>query len=427
MITLAVFFIFLFMGLPILITLLIGTLVFLHQTDLSMLTGSLPLQLYGSLEKSGLLAIPLFMMVGELMNRGGLTDRLISLASLMVGRLNGGLAYVNLLTNAITSSILGSALAQIAVMSRVMIPAMEKKGFKRDFSSAVTVSGGLLGPIIPPSMIMIIYGVIAFQPVGALFMAGIIPGILIIFGFAIIIFLTGLFCGFPREGQADVPKQISPSEILKDLVPLSIPMIIISGIAAGVMTPTEAGAIGALLALLIGKLIYKSITWSEMPDVLFRVALNAAMITGLIASATMFGWALSFQEVPDRVVELINGLTDSPLMFLLLINLLIIVLGMFLESMSILIVMVPILLPAALAMGIDPIHFGIVISLATLVGLVTPPLGPGLFLVMATTDISMSALFKAMLPFLLVMFLCMALINALPFLSLWLPSAVGLM
>lgn len=204
-------------------------------------------------------------------------------------------------------------------------------------------------------------------------------------------------------------------------------MIIITGIAAGIMTPTEAGAIGALLALLIGKLIYKSITWIELPDVLFRVALNAAMITGLIASATMFGWALSFQEVPDRVVELINGLTDSPLMFLLLINLLIIVLGMFLESMSILIVMVPILLPAALAMGIDPIHFGIVISLATLVGLVTPPLGPGLFLVMATTDISMSALFKAMLPFLFVMFLCMALINALPFLSLWLPSAVGLM
>ncbi|GGB84504.1 C4-dicarboxylate ABC transporter permease [Marinobacterium zhoushanense] len=426
MITLAVFFISLFMGLPILITLLVGTLVFLQQSDLSMLMGSLPLQLYGSLEKSGLLAIPLFMMVGELMNRGGLTDRLIALASMLVGRLHGGLAYVNLLTNAITSSILGSALAQIAVMSRVMIPAMEKKGFKRDFASAVTVSGGLLGPIIPPSMVMIIYGVIAFQPVGALFMAGVVPGILITIGFAIIIFLIGLFCGFPREGQADAPK-VTPAEFLKDIVPLSIPLIIITGIAAGVMTPTEAGAIGSLLALLIGTLVYRSLRWSELPDVLFRVALNAAMITGLIASATMFGWALSFEEVPDRVVALINGVTDSPIVFLLLINLLIIVLGMFLESMSILIVMVPIVLPAALAMGIDPIHFGVVISLATLVGLVTPPLGPGLFVVMATTPISMSALFKSMMPFLLMMFLCMALINVVPALSLWLPAMFGLM
>ncbi|MBR9883643.1 MAG: TRAP transporter large permease [Oceanospirillales bacterium] len=426
MITLAVFFISLFMGLPILITLLVGTLVFLQQTDLSMLMDSLPLQLYGSLEKSGLLAIPLFMMVGELMNRGGLTDRLIALASLLVGRLSGGLAYVNLLTNAITSSILGSALAQIAVMSRVMIPAMEKKGFQRDFSSAVTVSGGLLGPIIPPSMVMIIYGVIAFQPVGALFMAGVVPGILITIGFAVIIFMIGLFCGFPSEGQADAPK-VTLTEFFKNIVPLSIPLIIITGISAGVMTPTEAGAIGSLLALLIGKLIYRSLTWSELPDVLFRVALNAAMITGLIASATMFGWALSFEEVPDRVVELINGLTDSPVVFLLLINLLIIVLGMFLESMSILIVMVPIVLPAALAMGIDPIHFGVVISLATLVGLVTPPLGPGLFVVMATTQISMSALFRSMLPFLLMMFLCMAVINAVPVLSLWLPAMFGLM
>lgn len=426
MATILVFFITLFLGLPIFITLLIGSLVFLEQSDLDMLMGSLPLQFYGSLEKSGLLAIPLFMMVGELMNRGGLTDRLISLASLFVGRFKGGLAYVNLLTNAIASSILGSALAQIAVMSRVMIPAMEKKGFDRGFSSAVTIAGGLLGPIIPPSMVMIIYGVIAYQPVGTLFMAGVLPGLLLTFVFGIVIFLTGCISDFPENTEKDVPK-VRFTEVLSNLAPLSIPILIVTGIGAGVMTPTEAGAIGALLSLLIGKFVYKTIKWKELPDALFHVSLNSALITGLIAAATMFGWALSFEGVPDRIVETMSSWTNSPLVFLLLVNLLIIFLGMFLESMSILIVMVPIVLPAALAMGIDPIHFGVVISLATLVGLVTPPLGPGLFVVMAGTNISMSRLFMAMVPFLLAMFLFMALINILPVLSLWLPGYLGLL
>ncbi len=425
MITLSVFFVTLFLGLPILLTLMLGTLVFLHQSDLLLLSSSLPLQFYGALEKNGLLAIPLFMLVGELMNRGGLTDRLVELANLLLGRMRGGLAYVNLLTNAVAASILGSAIAQIAVMSKVMIPAMEKQGYKRDFAAAVTVSGGLLGPIIPPSMIMIIYGVIALQPISALFLAGLLPGLLIFLGFVIVVVVLGFIHDFPKLERA-ARRKVSLIGLLKQLSPLMIPVFIIVGISAGVMTPTEAGAVGALLALIIGKWIYRSILWTDLPKIFKQVALNTALITGLIAAATMFGWALSFVGVPDRIVAMINAWTQSPWVFLLLINLLVVVLGMFLESMSILIVLVPIVLPTVLALGIDPIHFGVVISLATLIGLVTPPVGPGLFVVTSTTQVSMFGLFRAMIPFLIAMFVCMAIINLVPALSLWLPQQLGL-
>lgn len=425
MISILAFFSALFIGAPIFICLIAGTFIFLYQTDLLILTDSLPLQMFSSLEKSGLLAIPLFMIVGELMNKGGLTERLITLASFIVGRQRGGLAYVNLLTNAIASSILGSAIAQIAVMSRVMIPAMEKKGFSREFSAAVTVSGGLLGPIIPPSMIMIIYGVITLQPIAALFMAGILPGLLIIIAFAGVIFLVGCFSDFPPAEKTSFKKDFSLFSILSILAPLSIPLVIISGILFGIMTPTEAAAIGALLSFVIGKFLFKAIKISDLPDVLLSSGLNTALITGLITAASMLGWSLSFEGVPDRLVDLINLWTDSPIVFLLLVNLLIVVLGMFLESMSILIVMVPIIMPTVLALGIDLVHFGVVVSLATLIGLVTPPVGPGLFVVTATTDIKIGVLFKSMIPFLLAMFLCMALINIFPIISLYIPEILG--
>lgn len=420
MITLIVFFAALLLGLPIFLTLLLGTLVFLLESDLSVLFSSLPIQLYGALNQNGLLAIPLFMLVGELMNKGGLTQRLMNAADVFVGGFRGGLAYVNLLTNAMAASILGSATAQISVMSRIMIPAMEEKGYKREFASAVTLSGGLLGPIIPPSMLMIIYGVVAYQPISALFIAGILPGILIVAGFALVIFLTGVFSGLPAGEH--VKHKDTKSELLGGLVPGLIPAAVIIAIMSGVMTPTEAGAIASILAFIIGFIVYRSIRPADLPDIFSTVAINTATITGLIGMASVFGWALSFESIPDMLVESLSGLTSSPFLFLLLVYALVIVLGMFLESISVMIVIVPIILPAAISQGIDPIHFGVVISLATLIGLVTPPVGPGLYIVTSTVDLPMGRLFKAMVPFLLMMFLCMFIIGYFPAISTALPA-----
>lgn len=420
MITLIVFFVALLVGLPIFLTLILGTQVFLGETDMTLLLSSLPIQLYGSLNQNGLLAIPLFMLVGELMNKGGLTSRLMNAADVFVGGFRGGMAYVNLLTNAMAASILGSATAQISVMSRLMIPSMVEKGYNKEFSAAVTIAGGLLGPIIPPSMLMIIYGVVAYQPISDLFIAGILPGILIIFGFASVIFLTGLIKGLP-SGEHIQHKNVR-KDLIDGLLPGTIPVVVIICIITGVMTPTEAGAIASVLSFLIGMLVYKSIRFADLGEIFASVATSTATITGLIAAASILGWALSFEGVPDEMVDWISGLTESPWVFLMLVYALVIVLGMFLESIAVMIVIVPILLPVAQNFGIDPIHFGVVISLATLIGLVTPPVGPGLYIAMTTAELPMMALFRAMIPFLLAMAVCMVIIALVPELSLWLPS-----
>ena len=421
MLTAIVFLGLLLAGFPIFAAILAGAITFMISSDLAILFDSIPIQLYGALEINGLLAIPLFMLVGEVMNKAGLTRKLIAVAEVLLGALRGGLAYANLFTNAMAASILGSAVAQIGVMSKVMIPEMERHGYKREFSGAVTVSAGLLGPIIPPSMLMIIYGVVAVQPIAPLFIAGIIPGLLIVAALAVVIFLHGVF-GEPLPKGDPANRPHGTARILfEGIAPGLIPVVVIVGIMAGVMTPTEAGAVASIIALILG-FLYRAIRWRDLPEILHAVAVHTATITCLIAAATVFSWVLAFEGVPDRMVELISGFTTSPFMFLLLVALLMLVLGMLLESISVLIVIVPILMPAVLALGIDPIHFGVVATVATVMGLVTPPVGPGLYIAMVQANLRMGALFRATTPFLLAVLAMMVVIIAVPELSTWLPS-----
>jgi tripartite ATP-independent transporter DctM subunit len=420
MITLIVFFILLFAGLPIVGTILASAIVFMATSDLAVLYDSIPIQFYGALEINSLLAIPLFLLVGEIMNKAGLTQRLIAVAEVLVGGLKGGLAYANLFTNAMAASILGSAVAQIGVMSKVMIPAMERKGYDRAFSGAVTVSAGLLGPIIPPSMLMIIYGVVAVQPIAPLFIAGIVPGILMVSALALVIFLYGVFGpGLPSGTRSG--RSASIKVLLEGLVPAVIPVVVIGGIMAGVMTPTESGAVASIIALVLG-LVYREIHVRDLGKILLEVGTNTATITGLIAAASVLSWVLAFQGVPDVVVEYMQGLTDSPFIFLLLVIVMMLTLGMFLESISVLIVVVPLLMPVVTTLGIDPIHFGVVCTLATVIGLVTPPVGPGLYIAIVQADIRMGPLFRATLPFLAAVMLVLVLIAAVPEISTWLPA-----
>ena len=420
MIAIIVFFGLLFAGLPIVGTILIGAVVFMATNDLAVLYDSIPIQFYGALEINSLLAIPLFLLVGEIMNKAGLTQRLIAVAEVLVGGTRGGLAYANLFTNAMAASILGSAVAQIGVMSKVMIPAMERAGYHRAFSGAVTVSAGLLGPIIPPSMLMIIYGVVAVQPIAPLFIAGIVPGLLIVAALALVIFLYGVLGpGLPAGVKSERSKSVKV--LLEGLVPAAIPVVVIAGIMLGVMTPTESGAVASIIALVLG-FAYREIKLRDLSGILLGVATNTATITGLIAAASVLSWVLAFQGVPDLVVETMKNLTSSPFVFLLLVIGLMLVLGMFLESISVLIVVVPLLMPVVNSLGIDPIHFGVVCTVATVIGLVTPPVGPGLYIAMVQAQIRMGPLFKATVPFLAAVLAVLVLVAAVPELSTWLPS-----
>ena len=423
MITMLVFFGLLFAGFPIVGAILAGAITFMATSDLAVLLESIPIQFYGALEINSLLAIPLFLLVGEIMNKAGLTQRLIAVAELLVGGLRGGLAYANLFTNAMAASILGSAVAQIGVMSKVMIPAMERAGYKREFSGAVTVSAGLLGPIIPPSMLMIIYGVVAVQPIAPLFIAGIVPGMLIVAALALVIFLYGaLGPGLPA-GRSDA-RRGSLKVLFEGLVPAVIPLVVIVGIMLGVMTPTESGAVAAMLALVLG-FVYRELTLRDLGPILMGVALNTATITGLIAAASVLSWVMAFQGVPDVVVAAMAGLTDSPFVFLLLVIGMMVLLGMFLESISVLIVVVPLLMPMVTQLGIDPIHFGVVCTVATVVGLVTPPVGPGLYIAMVQANLRMGPLFMTTLPFLTAVMAALVVIAAMPSLSTWLPGVTA--
>lgn len=420
MITLIVFFALLFCGFPIFGAILAGAVVFMATNDLAVLYDSIPIQFYGALEINGLLAIPLFMLVGEIMNQGGLTQRLIAVAEVLVGRFKGGLAYANLITNAMAASILGSAVAQIGVMSKVMIPEMEKKGYDKAFAGAVTVSAGLLGPIIPPSMLMIIYGVVAVQPIAPLFIAGIVPGLLIVAVLAGVILLYGMFGSQLPEGSP-TPLRDSWGTLAAGIAPGLIPAVVIVGIMSGAMTPTESGAVASLIALILG-FLHRELKLADLPGILRSVAVNTATITGLIAAASVFSWVLAFQGVPDQLVALIAGVTDSPVVFLLLVTLLMLVLGMFLESISVLIVVVPILMPVVTALGVDPIQFGVVCTIATVIGIVTPPVGPGLYIAMVQADMPMGPLFRATAPFLAAVLAVLIAICAFPALSTWLPG-----
>ena len=421
MITLIAFLVLLLSGLPIFSALLFAAVAFMFEFDLTFLfENTLPDQLYGALNKNGLLAIPLFMLVGELMNRGGLTEKLIMAAEVLVGRIKGGLAYVNLLTNAMASSILGSATAQISIMSSTMIPEMVQRGYKKDFSAAVTMAGGLLGPIFPPSMIMIIYGVIAYQPISSLFLAGILPGIFIVFLFALLIFIIGCFTELPRGDKIGFKEGIK--RLANAILPGLIPIAVIVLILLGVTTPTEAGAIASLIAFILGAFIYKNIRLNDIGPILLNVGTSTATITILIASATVLGWALGFEGIPDMIVGALIGLTDSSFWFLMLVYVMVIFLGMFLESISVMIVLLPILIPALGAYGIDPIHFGVMVTVATVIGVVTPPVGAGLFITMQNTRLKMSQVFYAFIPFLGILFVGMIIIALWPELSLWLPE-----
>lgn len=388
------------LGVPIAFVLFGTALAQILASGNDVLFASFPQQLFSGIESYGLIAIPLFMLAGEIMNRGGLLRRLIDLASIFVSGLSGGLAYINVLANMIMASILGSATAQISIMTQAMVPEMERAGYSRDFAAATTAAGGLLSPIIPPSMLFVIYGVLAQIAIGDLFIAGIVPGLLLALSFIVVIALLGLVRNFPKG------RWLSGREALRAMVralpSCSVPVIIVGGILMGWFSPTESAAAAALAAVVIGRFVHRELDLRELPSILLATALNSTIVLFLIATANVFGWVIIFDEAPQRLTLWMTNLSSDPFVFLLLVNVTLLIVGMVIDSLAALIIVVPLLLPIAQGnYGIDPFHFGVVVCINLVMGIVTPPVGAGLFIAATLAQVPVGRIVRAVVPFLL--------------------------
>ncbi|WP_421875846.1 TRAP transporter large permease [Pacificispira sp.] len=389
---------FLAAGLPIALVLAATALVFIVVSGNTVLLQSYAQQLYGGLENYGLLALPLFILLGEFMNSGGIGRRLMALSLALLGSVKGGLAYVNLVANMMMASILGSAVAQITIMSKIAVPEMEKAGYPRDLSVAITAAGGLLAPIVPPSMLFIIFGVIAQMPIGDLFISGIVPGAILFASFLAAIALLGRIHGFPATGKVTVAQRARA--FLDALPALAIPATIIGTILGGIATPTEAAAIAALAAILIGLFVYREMTWRDIFPACVNAARSSAVVLFLIAAAQVFSWVITFENLPALVAAWLQQVTTSPILFLLMLNVILLLLGTVTDPIPAIILTVPVLLPVATGVyGIDPFQFGVIVCLNLTLGLLTPPVGTGLFTAALMGRVRAERIARLLLPF----------------------------
>jgi tripartite ATP-independent transporter DctM subunit len=411
-----VFLVLLFGAVPISLVLALSAVWYIHESGNTVLYESFAQQMFSGIENYGLLAIPLFMLTGELMNEGGMTGRLVQAARVFVGGFRGGLAYINLLANMFMAAIIGSAASQIAVMSRAMVPAMEKEGYSRDFAAATTAAGGLLSPIIPPSMLFVIYGVLAQIPIGDMFLAGIIPGLLLSAAFFLIVMLVGLTQDFPKSAWMSRQDALAA---LRDCLPAAlIPLAIVGGILFGVATPTESAAVASLVAFVIGTVVYKDLKLSRLGQLFVRTAKNSSLVIFLIATANVFGWVIIYEAIPQKLAAQITTITSDPFVFLLIVNCALFFIGMVLDGIAALILIAPILLPIAQTnYNIDPFQFGVIICLNLVLGLLTPPVGAGLYITSAMTGSKPMAIVRQLYPFLAAVALILVLLSWLPALT----------
>tara|TARA_R110000824_G_scaffold393237_2_gene592174 strand:- start:71873 stop:73138 length:1266 start_codon:yes stop_codon:yes gene_type:complete len=393
-----------------------------------MSTGDLPYhirivsqQFFGGMESFPLLAIPLFILAGELMNEAGITHRIINLASAIVGRLKAGLAHVNIWASVIFAGLSGSAIADTSALGRVFIPSMEKEGYPRDFAAALTAASSVIGPIIPPSIPVIIYALtVSGVSVPGLFLAGIVPGFLLALGLSIYV---SFFAGDMVTTQTK--QQSRRHALLHGLLPALMPVFVVGAILAGIVTPTEAAAFSVVYALILGVVLYRNIKLVNLPGIFARAMRDSAVIMVIMGAVAAANWVLTFERVPNMLTDWALMSIDTQWTFLIAVILLLLVVGLFLEGIAAILVLVPILHPIAMALGIDPLHFGIVVIFNLMMGLITPPMGLCLFVAESVSGVGMGPIIRRILPMLGVQFLILLLITFVPELVTFLPRLAG--
>jgi tripartite ATP-independent transporter DctM subunit len=407
------FFGLLALGVPVAFVLAMTALIYIVVSGNVVLMDSYPQQFMGGLENYGLLAMPLFILVGECMNEGGIARRLMSMSMALIGSMKGGLAYVNLISNMMMASILGSTVAQITIMTRMAVPEMERAGYKKDAAVALTAAGGLLAPIIPPSMLFVIFGVIAQISIGDLFIAGIVPGVLLGCAFLALIGWMAHRHDFPRNESLTLAERWIA--VRDGLAAGLVPLIIVGSILGGLATPTEAAALACVGAILIGRFIYKEFSFNAFWPALQRTARSSAMVLMMIAAAQVFGWVITFENIPILTAQWIQSISQSPTIFMLLVMALLLLIGMVLDPIPALILVVPVLLPVATDIyNVDPYHFGVIVCLTLVMGLLTPPVGSALFTASALSDVKAERIAVLLAPYLGVMLLVLLLLAMIP-------------
>lgn len=421
---LPVFLFFLMLGLPVFFGLLAapGLLLWMNgqERDIVLLYRNV----YNGMDSFPLMAIPFFMLAGELMNKGGITMRLVEFSQALMGHLRGGLAHVNILSSMLFAGLSGSAVADTSALGSMLIPAMEKQGYTRKFAAAITAASSVIGPIIPPSGIMIIYAYVMGESVAALFLAGIVPGIMVGVGLMIMVKFMADKYDFPASSRRYTWSERGNAS-LKAFFPLLTPVIIMGGILAGIFTPTEAAAVAVAYALFIGLFVLRSIRPSEIPGVLNRAGITSAVVLLLVGAAMAFKTVVSLSHAPEIMADFVLSLSQNPLILLFLINILLFVVGMFLDAGPAIIILGPILGPIFISMGVDPIHFAIIMSVNLTVGLATPPMGLVLFVAASVSGERVETIAKAILPFLAVEIAVIFLITYIPALSMTIPRLTG--
>ncbi|QIG48426.1 TRAP transporter large permease [Nordella sp. HKS 07] len=405
------------LGIPIALALGIAPVWAIWDRGISLVI--LPQIIFESLDSFALMAIPFFVLAGKLMQAGGIATRLINLAVALLGWMRGGLASASVLTSMIFATMSGSSSATAAAIGTTLIPSMERNRYPYPFAAATVAASAELGAIIPPSVPMIVYAVVANVSIADLFLAGVIPGLLI--GFSLIGYVT-VISWWKNYGTVS---QVAFTDWLRGVgtalrqatLSLVMPLIVLGGIYGGLFTPTEAAVVAVAYALVLGVFIYKEVRLRELPELFFSAALTSSIVLVIVAFASVFAYALSIYQLPQTVAAGIRSISDDPVVFLLVVNILLLVVGMFIETLAAIVIIAPILVPVAMSLGIDPIHFGAVIIVNLATGMVTPPVGVNLFIVSHIAGIKMEAMIRPLLGFLAVIIINLMVISYVPALT----------
>ncbi|WHY33904.1 TRAP transporter large permease [Cytobacillus firmus] len=412
-------FVFIFLSVPIAFSLGLSTAlgVWMHDT---LPLEIIPQRIFVSMNSFPLMAIPFFILAGNLMGAGSMSKRLVNFASALVGHFTGGLAMVAIVTSMFFAAISGSGAATTAAIGSILIPAMVARGYKIEYAAANQAVAGALGIIIPPSIAMILYGVAAEVSIGDLFIAGILPGLLITFSLLISAYIIANRRGYVGEEKKSFPDVLVSFK--NSFLALLMPIIVLGGIYSGVFTPTEASVIAVVYSFVVGFFIYRDLTIQLLADTLKKSAISSSIIMIVIGTAGLFGFFIEMNGVPGMIYGSISDVVTNKYIFLIIVNIILFVAGMFLEGGAAILIFVPLLLGTAVNLGIDPVHFGVIMVCNLAIGLVTPPVGIDLFVVSQLTKLSIVRIGKAVIPLIIILIIDVLVISFFPPLSTWLPS-----
>ena len=385
-------------------------------------TAMMPLSMIAGVDSYALVQVPLFILAGELMNRGGLTMRLIEWAMALVGRLKGSLGHVSIITNFVMAGVSGSAVADAVATGKPLIPAMRKEGYGEGFAGAVIVAGALLGPILPPSIPMVVYAQISSQSVVKLFMAGVVPAILLAAGFLVVCSIVARYRSYPSRPPVDFTAKLRATGNASWA--LMMPVIVIGGIRFGLLTVTESAAVAVLYALVVSFVVYRGITLRQLPKLIFHAGRSTAIVLFLLAAAGPFSWLVAESQINQTVIDTIQSISTNPIVVLLIVNVFLLLIGCIVEPLPAMIIFLPLLIPLGAQVGIDPIQFGAVVVLNLMIGLMHPPIGLLLFVVSSVGKLRLGPVMWEVLPFLIWALAVLVLTIVFPPITIWLPAQI---